>query len=133
MVNREQEAEKGEMDAIKPGWFSEINDLWPGVSLSLEVVKVLHRERSQYQDVMVLETKSHGRTLILDGIIQCTERDEFSYQEMIAFLPLCSHPNPKTVSVLSASNILESKNYTFFKLFLIISSVSSFFLYFDQR
>lgn len=56
VVNREQEAEKGEMDAIKPGWFSEINDLWPGVSLSLEVVKVLHRERSQYQDVMVLET-----------------------------------------------------------------------------
>lgn len=98
MNKREQEAEKGEMDAIKPGWFSEINDLWPGVSLSLEVVKVLHRERSQYQDVMVLETKSHGRTLILDGIIQCTERDEFSYQEMIAFLPLCSHPNPKTVS-----------------------------------
>lgn len=104
MNKREQEAEKGEMDAIKPGWFSEINDLWPGVSLSLEVVKVLHRERSQYQDVMVLETKSHGRTLILDGIIQCTERDEFSYQEMIAFLPLCSHPNPKTVLIVGGGD-----------------------------
>ncbi|CAK9819916.1 Spermidine synthase [Anthophora quadrimaculata] len=92
------------MDAMKPGWFSEINDLWPGVSLSLEVVKILHRERSEYQDVMVLDTKSHGRALILDGIIQCTESDEFSYQEMIAFLPLCSHPNPKTVLIVGGGD-----------------------------
>lgn len=41
--------------------------------------------------------KNHGKTLILDGIIQCTEADEFSYQEMISFLPLCSHPSPKKV------------------------------------
>jgi hypothetical protein len=34
----------------------------------------------------------------LDGVIQCTDRDEFSYQEMISFLPLNSHPNPKKVS-----------------------------------
>jgi hypothetical protein len=42
--------------------------------------------------------KSHGRALILDGIIQCTESDEFAYQEMISFLPLCSHPSPKKVT-----------------------------------
>lgn len=41
--------------------------------------------------------KTYGRVLVLDGIIQCTEKDEFSYQEMIAFLPLCSHPCPKKV------------------------------------
>ncbi|CAD1475656.1 unnamed protein product, partial [Heterotrigona itama] len=103
-VRQPKFAEEEEMDAIKPGWFSEINDLWPGVSLSLEVVKILHRERSQYQDVMVLDTRSHGRTLILDGIIQCTERDEFSYQEMIAFLPLCSHANPKTVLIVGGGD-----------------------------
>ncbi|XP_029042598.1 spermidine synthase [Osmia bicornis bicornis] len=92
------------MDAMKPGWFSEINDLWPGVSLSLQVNRILYRERSQYQDVMVLDTKSHGRALILDGIIQSTERDEFSYQEMIAFLPLCSHPDPKTVLIVGGGD-----------------------------
>ncbi|XP_015437082.1 PREDICTED: uncharacterized protein LOC107192369, partial [Dufourea novaeangliae] len=94
----------GKMDMMNPGWFSEISDLWPGVSLSLEVVKILHRERSPYQDVMVLETRSHGRALILDGIIQCTEKDEFSYQEAIAFLPLCSHPNPKTVLIVGGGD-----------------------------
>lgn len=35
--------------------------------------------------------------LVLDGIIQCTERDEFAYQEMIAHIPLCAHPDPKSV------------------------------------
>ena len=26
---------------------------------------------------------------MLTGVIQCTEKDEFAYQEMIAHLPLC--------------------------------------------
>ncbi|TKC51045.1 hypothetical protein EI555_003191, partial [Monodon monoceros] len=40
-------------------------------------------------------SQSYGNVLVLDGVIQCTERDEFSYQEMIANLPLYSHPNPR--------------------------------------
>jgi spermidine synthase len=40
---------------------------------------------------------SHGNVLVLDGCIQCTDRDEFTYQEMITHLPLNSHPNPKKV------------------------------------
>ena len=35
---------------------------------------------------------------MLDGIIQCTERDEFAYQEMITHLPMFSHADPKRVS-----------------------------------
>ncbi|KAE8750357.1 hypothetical protein FOCC_FOCC002917 [Frankliniella occidentalis] len=92
------------MDSLKQGWFSELNDLWPGMSLSLEVQEVLHKEKSQYQDIMVLQTKSHGKALILDGIIQCTESDEFSYQEMISFLPLCCHPSPKRVLIVGGGD-----------------------------
>ena len=44
------------MDALKEGWFSEINELWPGISVSLEVTKVLHKEKSIYQDILVLQT-----------------------------------------------------------------------------
>lgn len=45
-----------------------------------------------------LPSTTYGNVLVLDGVIQCTERDEFSYQEMIANLPLCSHPDPRKVS-----------------------------------
>jgi spermidine synthase len=41
--------------------------------------------------------KNHGNALILDGVIQATENDEFSYQEMGAHVPLNSHPNPEKV------------------------------------
>ncbi|XP_014215876.1 spermidine synthase-like [Copidosoma floridanum] len=92
------------MDALKNGWFSEINDLWPGISQSLEVEEVLYNGHSKYQHILVLQTKSYGKALVLDGIIQCTEKDEFSYQEMISFLPLCSHPNPKTVLIVGGGD-----------------------------
>ncbi|KAK2501451.1 LOW QUALITY PROTEIN: hypothetical protein MC885_000674 [Smutsia gigantea] len=83
--------------AIREGWFRETCSLWPGQALSLQVEQLLHHQRSQYQDILVFRSKSYGNVLVLDGVIQCTERDEFSYQEMIANLPLCSHSNPRKV------------------------------------
>jgi spermidine synthase len=46
--------------------------------MTLKVTKILHVERSQYQDVLVFESATYGNVLVLDGVIQCTERDEFS-------------------------------------------------------
>ncbi|KAF9552169.1 spermidine synthase, partial [Agrocybe pediades] len=66
--------------------------------------KILHVEKSLYQDVLVFESETYGNVLVLDGVIQCTERDEFSYQEMIAHLPLASHPNPKKVLVIGGGD-----------------------------
>ncbi len=65
--------------------------------MSLEVEKVLFEGKSDYQDVMVFQSKSYGTVLVLDGAIQATERDEFAYQEMLAHIPLCAHPDPKRV------------------------------------
>ncbi len=47
--------------------------------MTLKVNRILHVEKSQYQDVLVFESETYGNVLILDGAIQCTERDEFSY------------------------------------------------------
>ncbi|XP_046547107.1 spermidine synthase-like isoform X2 [Haliotis rubra] len=48
--------------------------------------------------------KTYGNVLVLDGVIQATERDEFSYQEMLAHLPLCCHPNPKKVLIIGGGD-----------------------------
>jgi spermidine synthase len=92
------------MDSLKPGWFSEFSTLWAGQAFSIAVDKILHQERSQYQDILVLQTPAYGRVLVLDGVIQCTERDEFSYQEMMTFVPLCSHPNPRNVLIIGGGD-----------------------------
>lgn len=42
------------------------------------------------QDVCVFESAAYGTVLVLDGVIQATDRDEFSYQEMMAHIPLCA-------------------------------------------
>ncbi|CAB3405616.1 unnamed protein product [Caenorhabditis bovis] len=82
----------------------EMGGAWPGQAFSLQVKKVLFHEKSKYQDVLVFESVSHGNVLVLDGVIQVTERDEFSYQEMLAHLPLFAHPNPKKVLIIGGGD-----------------------------
>ena len=52
------------------------------------------------QNNVLSYSKNHGKVLVLDGVIQYTDSDEFSYQEMITFLPLNSHPCPKKVTYM---------------------------------
>lgn len=42
--------------------------------------------------------------LVLDGVIQVTERDEFAYQEMMAHIPLFAHENPEKVLVIGGGD-----------------------------
>lgn len=93
-----------DMDNIKDGWFKETCTLWPGQAMSLEVDEVLYNKKSKFQDIMVFKSKTYGNVLVLDGVIQCTERDEFAYQEMIANLPICSHPCPKKVLIIGGGD-----------------------------
>ncbi len=86
------------------GWFSEICPMWPGISLSLEIEEVLYSKRSKYQQIDMFQTKNHGKMLVLDGIIQLTESDEFAYQEMLAHVPLFAHPNPEKILVIGGGD-----------------------------
>jgi len=93
------------MDSLKKGWFSEIDEtLWPGHCFSLQCEKVLYEAKSKYQDVLVFNNKQFGNVLVLDNPIQVTELDEFSYQEMISFLPLNCHPNPERVLIIGGGD-----------------------------
>jgi spermidine synthase len=78
--------------------------MWPGEAMTLKVNQVLHHEKSKYQDVLIFESTDHGVVLVLDNVIQCTERDEFSYQEMITHLAMNSHPDPKKVLVIGGGD-----------------------------
>jgi len=85
-------------------WFSESEVLWPGQKFSLKVERVLYEGKSAFQEILVFESATYGRVLVLDGVIQLTERDEFAYQEMIAHLPLFAHPEPKHVLIVGGGD-----------------------------
>ncbi|KAK4745481.1 hypothetical protein SAY87_011793 [Trapa incisa] len=80
------------------------NPMWPGEAHSLKVEKILFQGKSEYQEVLVFESSAYGKVLVLDGILQLTEKDECAYQEMITHLPLCSIPSPKTVLVVGGGD-----------------------------
>ncbi|KAG2641477.1 hypothetical protein PVAP13_2KG247600 [Panicum virgatum] len=96
--------EQAGISAVIPGWFSEISPMWPGEAHSLKVEKVLFQGKSDYQNVMVFQSSTYGKVLVLDGVIQVTERDECAYQEMITHLPLCSIKDPKKVLVIGGGD-----------------------------
>ncbi|MCP3874381.1 MAG: spermidine synthase [Desulfobacteraceae bacterium] len=89
---------------IIDGWFSEICPMWPGISLSLEIEDVLYSQKSKFQQIDLFQTKNHGKMLVLDGIIQLTQSDEFAYQEMLSHIPLFAHPHPKDVLVIGGGD-----------------------------
>ncbi|KAK1081585.1 putrescine aminopropyltransferase [Friedmanniomyces endolithicus] len=72
--------------------------------MTLKVNQIVHHEKSKYQDVLIFESSDYGMVLVLDNVIQCTERDEFAYQEMITHLGMFSHPNPKRVLVIGGGD-----------------------------
>jgi len=86
------------------GWFSEICPMWPGISLSLEIKDVLYSKKSKFQQIDLFQTTNHGKMLVLDGIIQLTESDEFAYQEMLTHVPLFAHPNPENILVIGGGD-----------------------------
>ena len=83
-------------------WFTERETDHLRVQCRIE--RTLHRERSPYQEIAVVESVEFGRMLVLDGIIQTSERDEFVYHEMLAHVPLFTHPRPERVLVIGGGD-----------------------------
>lgn len=85
------------MPRNKNKWYSEF--LTPDLLMVSSIKQVLYSGRTRYQAVEILETRSFGRTLVLDGKTQSAEADEFIYHESLVHPAMISHPYPETVFV----------------------------------
>jgi spermidine synthase len=65
---------------------------------------VLHEGRTDFQDVLVFENRLFGRVLVLDGVVQLTERDNHIYHEMIAHVPLMAHGAARRVLIIGGGD-----------------------------
>ncbi|MBM4445832.1 MAG: polyamine aminopropyltransferase [Chloroflexi bacterium] len=65
---------------------------------------ILYCGKSKYQEIQVFESPDFGKMLVLDGVVQLTERDEFFYHEMLAHVILHAHPNPRTVLIIGGGD-----------------------------
>ena len=46
---------------------AEKSTMWPGQGLSIQYDEILHNARSDFQHVVVMQTKAYGKVLLLDG------------------------------------------------------------------
>lgn len=79
-------------------------ELHPGWGQRFRAVRELAHSRSPYQDIVIFESETFGRVLMLDGAVQITEKDEFAYQEMLVHVPLLAHGDAKRVLIIGAGD-----------------------------
>ncbi len=65
-----------------------------------KVNKVIAYERSRYQEIALIEIEGFGRALVIDNLIQSTEKDEHIYHESLVHPAMVLHPNPRRVLIL---------------------------------
>ena len=83
-------------------WINET--LYPDWGQRFLVTRELARVKSDFQDIAIFESTSHGRVMVLDGVIQITEADEFVYQEMLTHVPLLAHGAAENVLIIGAGD-----------------------------
>jgi len=71
-------------------------------SITLTDDKPVFEKKSKFQDISVLNSKHYGKILMLDGVIQLTEKDADSYNEMMAHPAMFSHQSPREFLSLGA-------------------------------
>ena len=81
-----------------------VSEKWENLEVRYRVKKILEESKTDFQHMILIDTYEYGKMLLLDGIIQTTEGDEFIYHEMMTHVPLLSHPNPQKVLIIGGGD-----------------------------
>lgn len=85
------------MEEITGKWLLET--VYPDLAVMLRIQQVLFSGNTEYQQVEVVESNLYGRSLVLDGKTQSTERDEHIYHQALVHPAMLLHPNPVNVFI----------------------------------
>jgi spermidine synthase len=81
-----------------------VDEKWEELHVRYKVRKVIQEIKTDFQHLLLVDTFKYGRMLLLDGMVQTTEKDEFIYHEMMAHVPLMSHPDPKRILIIGGGD-----------------------------
>ena len=76
-----------------------LETVYPDLNIMLKVREVFYSGKTQFQQVEVLGSETFGRSLVLDGKTQSTERDEHIYHESLVHPAMLMHPHPQVVFI----------------------------------
>ena len=78
--------------------------LYDAFGQSFRIDKVYFENKTEHQHLMIFHNAALGRVMVLDGVVQTTEKDEFVYHEMMAHVPLFAHGNAKQVLIVGGGD-----------------------------
>ncbi len=81
-----------------------IAERFQNTEIRYRINAVLHKNRTPFQDVLIVDTIAFGKMLLLDGIVQTTEKDEFVYHEMMAHVPMRTHEDPQKILIIGGGD-----------------------------
>jgi len=76
----------------------------PSSGIYFRIQKVLYEKKSPFQNIEIISNPEFGRVLLLDGLVQTTEKDEFYYHEMLVHPAMASHPEPRNVLIIGGGD-----------------------------
>lgn len=83
-------------------WFTEKQT--ENFGITMKVNRTLHTEQTDFQKLDMVETEEWGNMLLLDDMVMTSVKDEFVYHEMVAHVPLFTHPNPENILVVGGGD-----------------------------
>jgi spermidine synthase len=75
------------------------DEVSPNLAQLHRIKKVIYSGQTSFQSVQIVDTRSFGVCLVLDGKIQSSERDEFIYHEALVHPAMLSHDCPEKVFI----------------------------------
>ena len=78
--------------------------------------RIIFESQTDFQKLVIFENRVFGRVMMLDGITQTTEADEFIYHESLSHLPIFAHGSVKNVLIIgggdggTAEEVLKHRN-----------------------
>lgn len=85
-------------DAQEVVWLSEY--MTPSDRILHGIRRILVDERTEFQELQIVESRAFGKALLLDGTWQSCTADEFIYHEALVQPALVHHGAPRTVLIL---------------------------------
>ncbi|MDZ4790467.1 MAG: polyamine aminopropyltransferase [Hyphomicrobiales bacterium] len=71
---------------------------------SLATDNVLYENKTEHQHLVIFENDTFGRVMMLDGVVQLTDKDEFIYHEMMAHTPILAHGDARRVLIIGGGD-----------------------------
>ena len=75
-----------------------------GYGQLLSVDRLIYRQKTDHQDLIIFENQVFGRVLTLDGVVQTTEGDEYVYHEMMTHVSMMAHGAVRKVLIIGGGD-----------------------------